>query len=80
LGRFVPANIYHVRADETTADSGSGSATMRIANCVVTKNNTAFLHTVKRRWDSLGDCDEPWRQFISGNTTDASPGSRVILK
>jgi hypothetical protein len=61
-------------------NTNTGSATMRMANCVVTKNNTAFFTQSSGGGTISVIGTSPGTNFISGNTTNGSPGSSATLK
>jgi hypothetical protein len=59
------------------ANFGGATATIRMANCVVTKNSQGIV-TLLLGATVTGT--SPGTNLISGNTTDGSPGSSVTLK
>jgi hypothetical protein len=62
----------------TTASTGT--ATMRIANCVVTRNNFGISTFSSGSGIASVIGTSPGTNFISGNTMDGSPGSSVTLR
>ena len=62
------------------AGFSTGSATMRIADCVVTKNSTGIFISSGGGGVASVLGTSPGTNFISGNTADGSPGSSVTLK